>query len=173
MADAGVQVVLAHAEPWLKPAARAFAEYAASIADVAGCSLQHQGFERELRDLPGLYAPPRGRMLLAVDDAGQAPGSDAAVLGCIALRPLPALGPGVCEMKRMYVRPAARGRGIGRLLGERLLAEARAAGYAVMKLDTSDTMHAAIGLYRSLGFEPCARYNDDPMADTLWFERRL
>jgi putative acetyltransferase len=163
--ESAVQIIPAHTDPWLQPAAEIFAEYAASIADVAGCSLQHQGFETELATLPGLYAPPTGCMLLAIE--GQA------VLGCIAMRPLPALGPGVCEMKRMYIRPTARGRGLGRQLGERLLTEARAVGYTLMKLDTSDTMLPAIALYRSLGFVPCDRYNDDPMADTLWFERRL
>ena len=174
------RVELLHAEsgPLLEVARELFAEYATSIADVAGCSLQHQRFDAELAGLPGLYTPPRGCILVAQVPEGSG-GADVpsargiASAGCIALRPLAALGPGVCELKRMYVRPAFRGTGLGRALGERVIAFARAAGYTAMKLDTSTSMHAAIRLYTSLGFVPCERYNDDPMGDTLWFERRL
>lgn len=161
-----VRIIHAHEAPWLEPARAIFAEYAASIADVAACSLQHQHFDAELAGLPGAYAPPTGCMLLALSPADE-------ILGCIAMRPLPTLGQEVCELKRMYVRQGARRRGIGRLLAQRVLDEARAAEYLLMKLDTSDTMHAAQALYRALGFVPCERYNDDPMSDTLWFERRL
>lgn len=173
------QIVHAHAAPLLEPARRLFAEYAQSIAHVAGTSLQHQGFDAELATLPGLYAPPTGCILLAVKPpvATSAPITaeppDSALLGCIALRPLPHLGPGVCEMKRMYVRPAARRLGLGKALGDRLIAEARSARYKLMKLDTSDTMLPAIALYRALGFIECPRYNDDPMTDTVWFEKHL
>lgn len=180
-----------HAEsgPLLSAARELFAEYALSIASVAACSLQHQGFDAELAALPGKYAPPRGCILVARQDAVQSakssglnsqcpvPNAQSPVpsvfAGCIALRPLPELGPDVGELKRMYVRPAYRGTGLGRRLGEHVIAFARAAGYTTMKLDTSTSMHAAIGLYRSLGFVECARYNDDPMGDTLWFELRL
>ena len=173
------QIVHAHAAPLLESARRLFAEYAASIARVAACSLEHQGFDAELATLPGLYAPPTGCMLLAIHSS--APDSpalyteppDHTILGCIALRPLPKLGPAVCEMKRMYVRPAARRLGLGIALGDRLIAEARAAGYKLMKLDTSDTMLPAIALYRSLGFVECPRYNDDPMTDTVWLDKPL
>lgn len=143
-------------------------EYGASIAHVAGCSLEHQGFEDELRTLPGRFDPARGgRLLIALADEQPA--------GCIALRALPKLGPNVCEMKRMYVRPAFRGRGIGRLLVARLIEEARSAGYSVMKLDTDTAPEfaAAIDLYRSLGFVECDRYNADPDPKTMWFEKRL
>ncbi len=144
------------------------AEYAAEIADVAACSLEHQGFEDELRELPGRYAQARGgRMFLATVNGIPA--------GCIALRALPELGPGVCEMKRMFVRPVHRGLKIGRSLAERLIDEARAMGYTVMKLDTDTApkFAAAIALYRSLGFVECGRYNTDPDPKTLWFEKRL
>jgi GNAT superfamily N-acetyltransferase len=144
------------------------AEYGLSIADVAACSLEHQGFEDELRGLPGRYAPScGGRMLIAMVDGQPA--------GCIALRALPEVGVGVCEMKRMYVRPACRGLKLGRLLAERLIDEARTIGYTVMKLDTDTApkFAAAIGLYRSLGFVECERYNADPDPKTLWFELRL
>ena len=100
-------------------------------------------------------------------------GTASAAIGCIALRPLDNLGPEVCELKRMYVRPAHRGTGLGRLLCQAVIDRARAAGYTVMKLDTDATFAAAIGLYRSMGFVECERYNDDPMEDTLWFEKKL
>jgi len=143
------------------------AEYGHSIADVAACSLEHQNFNRELETLPGAYAPPRGRLLLAFHNSEPA--------GCIALRPLDALGPHVCEMKRLYVRPAFRNSGLGRLLVTRLLDEACAAGYTLMKLDTdTDAKFAsAIALYRALGFIECPRYNADPDPKTMWFERAL
>lgn len=144
------------------------AEYGASIADVAACSLEHQRFDDELASLPGRYAPScGGRLLVAMADGQPA--------GCIALRSLPEIGPGVCEMKRMYVRPAYRGLKLGRRLAERLIEEARATGYTLMKLDTdrAPKFAAAIALYRSLGFVECERYNADPDPKTLWFEKRL
>lgn len=139
-------------------AADLFREYAASLP----FSLCFQGFDEEVASLPGKYAPPAGRILLAYD------GPDA--VGCIALRPLPHVGEGVCEMKRMYVKPSHRGLGIGRLLADHLLAEARAAGYRVMKLDSEFDMTAAVTLYRSLGFKDCERYNNDPHPHTVWME---
>lgn len=157
------------ASMWYAPAFRELAaEYGASIADVAACSLEHQRFDDELANLPGRYAPSRGgRLLVAMVDGQPA--------GCIAVRALPELGPHVCEMKRMYVRPAYRGLQLGRMLAERLIDEARAAGYTVMKLDTDTApkFAAAIALYRSLGFVECERYNADPDPKTLWFEKRL
>jgi GNAT superfamily N-acetyltransferase len=104
-------------------------------------------FERELASLPGKYAPPKGRLLLAVD-AGQA-------AGCVALRDL---GEGVCEMKRMFVYARFHGRGIGRALADRVVAEAKLAGYGRMRLDTSIGQTEAIGLYKSAGFQPIAPY---------------
>lgn len=122
-----------------------------------GISLCFQGFEQELASLPGRYAPPAGRLFLLVDQ-------DAAI-GCIALRPLE---PGLCEMKRLYVRPTHRGRGLGRVLAERLIADARSIGYHTMRLDTLENWRPAVGLYRALGFKPCERYNDDPDPHTLF-----
>jgi GNAT superfamily N-acetyltransferase len=163
----GVQVIEASAGPPLEQARALIVEYGRSIADVAACSLEHQRFDDEVASLPGRYAPPRGRLLIATLNALPA--------GCIALRPLNDLGPAVCEMKRLYVRPSARGHGIGRLLVERLLAESRSLGYTTMKLDTDTDARfsAAIALYKSLGFTECARYNADPDPKTLWFEKRL
>jgi GNAT superfamily N-acetyltransferase len=135
-----------------------FAEYARSL----GFPLDFQGFEDELAGLPGEYAPPAGAILLG------ARGGE--VLAVVALRPLE---PGVCEMKRMYVRPAARGLGLGRALGEAIMAEGRRLGYGAMRLDTIDTMTPAITLYESLGFRRIGAYRYNPMPGALYFEARL
>lgn len=137
-----------------------FREYAAGL----GFPLDFQGFEDELAALPGEYAEPAGTIVLAFDAAG-------AALGCVALRPLE--DPGVCEMKRMYVRETARGRGLGRTLAGRILADARARGYGAMRLDTIDTMTPAIGLYRSLGFRPIPAYRFNPIPGAVYFEAEL
>lgn len=108
-----------------------------------------EGFEAELRGLPGGYAPPRGRLLLARDGTG--------IAGGAGLWPLEG---GACEMRRLYVRPPWRGRGLGRRLAERLIAEAREAGYARMVLHTLDKMGEARALYRSMGFADAPPYHD-------------
>ena len=127
-----------------------------------GISLCFQSFDSELAGLPGDYAPPRGRLLLAEGEGG-------APFGCVALRPLPEAG--ACEMKRLYLAPAGRGTGAGRALASRLLEEARAAGYAVLRLDTLPAlMPAAVALYRSLGFREIAPYNEHPAEGTLFME---
>jgi len=139
-------------------ARRLLEQYEASL-DV---DLRYQGFEEELAGLPGAYAPPRGRLLLAVD--GSAPA------GCAALRPL---GDDVCEMKRLYVSPAARGRRVGRLLAETVIREARLIGYCRMRLDTLPSMKEALALYRALGFEEIAPYYASPVAGTRFLELLL
>ena len=125
-----------------------FREYAAAI----GIDLGFQGFEAELAGLPGKYQPPAGRLLLAWRGAE--------VLGCVALRPLANQD---CEMKRLYVRPAARGSALGRALAEHICAAARRAGYARICLDTLSSMTQALQLYASLGFRDIAPYVFNPI----------
>jgi putative acetyltransferase len=137
---------------------RLFQEYAGSL----GVNLCFDGFEEELATLPGKYAPPRGRLLLAA--AGNEIG------GCAALRPLE---PDVCEMKRLYVRPAFRGLGVGRLLAERVIREGRKAGYRRMRLDTLPSMVSAQSLYRALGFREIPGYRDNPVEGTVYLELQL
>jgi putative acetyltransferase len=117
---------------------------------------------RELAELPGKYAPPRGCILFAE--------SEGHVFGVVALRPL---DDHACEMKRLYVRPEARGRGLGVRLAREIMAEARRLGYAAIRLDTHESMLAAIELYRALGFREIAAYNGSPVPGLYYFERAL
>lgn len=153
-----MRVVDGHTDDRLPAVKILFEEYAASLE----VDLSFQDFDSELAELPGDYAPPAGRLLLALD--GDAPA------GCVALRPYE---PGVCEMKRLYVRPAFQGTGLGRRLAEAIVAAGREAGYASMRLDTLPTMEAARSLYRSLGFEEIEAYRPNPVHGTTYFELRL
>ena len=139
-------------------ARRLFEEYAASL----GFDLGFQGFEAELRGLPGAYAPPGGVLLLARDAAGSA--------GCVALRQLdPASG----EMKRMYVRDRCRGSGLGRRLALAVIEEARKRSYRRIVLDTLPKLTTAIALYRTLGFREIAPYLASPTPGAVCFELKL
>ncbi len=129
-----------------------FLEYASSL----GVNLEFQDFENELATLPGDYAEPRGALLLALVDG--------AVAGCCALRPLDTSDyPNAAEMKRLYVRKAFRGFGLGQELAEGMLDAARRAGYACVLLDTLDEMESARALYASLGFEEIPPYYHNPL----------
>jgi putative acetyltransferase len=136
-----------------------FLEYATSLR----FSLCFQGFEDELRDLPGMYAPPAGRLLLALENGTAA--------GCVGIH---ALDDGLAEMKRLYVRPAFRGTGLGRTLAVRACDEARSCGYRAIRLDTiAGPMDAAISLYRSLGFREIPRYRENPVPGAIYLEAPL
>jgi putative acetyltransferase len=136
-----------------------FLEYAQSL----GFSLCFQNFDEELAGLPGAYAPPQGRLLLAEYEGRLA--------GCVALHKLQ---DGICEMKRLYVRPAFRGKGLGRVLAERVISEARWAEYTSLRLDTVEpVMKDAVAMYRKLGFREIAPYCVNPMAGALYMELAL
>jgi ribosomal protein S18 acetylase RimI-like enzyme len=135
-----------------------FEEYQQSL----GFSLCFQNFDAELAGLPGAYAPPEGRLLLAFADGAPA--------GCIAIRKI---GEETCEMKRLWVKPAFRGTGLGRRLAEETLLEARKIGYRRIRLDTLPSMNAAQALYLSLGFADIPPYNDHPVEGTRFMEAIL
>lgn len=130
-----------------------FLEYQAAL----GIDLGFQDFENELANLPGQYAAPGGRVLLAC--------ADGAVAGCVALRPLTG---DACEMKRLFVRPAYRAAGVGKMLAERVIAEARSIGYRRMCLDTLPSMGRAQKLYEALGFRDIEAYRYNPVAGTRY-----
>ncbi len=139
-----------------------FREYAQSLA----IDLAFQDFEAELASLPGDYAEPRGALLLAL--------MDGEIAGCCALRPLDSVDyPNACEMKRLYVRRAYRGFGLGRQLAEATLDAARRAGYTCILLDTLDDMEAARALYEELGFEEVPPYYHNPIAGAHYLKAEL
>ncbi|HEY3580643.1 MAG TPA: GNAT family N-acetyltransferase [Pyrinomonadaceae bacterium] len=136
-----------------------FKEYEAGL----GISLCFQNFDDELANLPGDYAPPQGRLLLA-HEFDQ-------TMGCVALRPL---GPTTCEMKRLFVRPEYRDRRLGRVLVEAIIEEARKIGYTNMRLDTiADRMDRAVALYKSIGFVEIPPYRNNPVDSATFMELDL
>jgi ribosomal protein S18 acetylase RimI-like enzyme len=155
----GLAFAQAESPAQLAQARELFIEYAQSL----GFSLCFQNFDKELASLPGGYAPPEGRLLLA-DQDGQ-------LAGCIALHKLE---PGVCEMKRLYLRPRFRGKGLGRALADHIIAEARQIGYQRMRLDTVEpVMKDAVAMYRKLGFKEIAPYCPNPMSGVIYMELEL
>ena len=136
-----------------------FLEYAESL----GFSLCFQSFDQELDTLPGNYAPPHGRLLLAECEGELA--------GCVALRKI---DPEIAEMKRLYLRPKFRGKGLGRILAEKIICEARAIGYRRMRLDTVEpVMRTAVFMYREFGFYEIEPYTKNPMEGALYMELKL
>jgi ribosomal protein S18 acetylase RimI-like enzyme len=156
----GVFRITAFAPADLAAITQLFRAYAASLP----IDLGYQGFDGELAALPGKYAPPAGALLIARDANG-------AALGCVAMRPLD--DPGLCEMKRLYVTPQGRGRGLGKALARAIIDAARAAGHREMRLDTLASMHEAQALYRALGFGEIAPYYESPIENTVFMSLRL
>lgn len=136
-----------------------FLEYAQSLS----FSLCFQNFDKELAELPGDYCPPGGRLLLAEIEGELA--------GCVALHKF---DDRTCEMKRLYLRPKFRGKGLGRILANAIVAEARKIGYDRMRLDTVEpVMRDAVGMYRKLGFREIPPYRTNPQPGTLYMELQL
>ncbi|HEX7927179.1 MAG TPA: GNAT family N-acetyltransferase [bacterium] len=153
-----VRIARATGPEEIAAAKRLMGEYVTAL----GRDLSFQGVDDELAALPGDYAPPRGALLLAlVKDVPAA---------CVALRPF---ADDIAEMKRLYVRSAMRGLGLGELLAKAIIAEAKRLGYAKLRLDTLPEMQAARGLYQRLGFQAIAPYNDNPIAGTAFLELDL
>ena len=155
-ADRQIGLLYATRPEHIEEARALFLEYGSSL----GFSLCFQSFDDEVKNLPGAYGPPHGVLLLAccADHAA----------GCIALRKLDTE---ICEMKRLYVRPGDRGLGLGRMLVERLISEARLLGYTRMRLDTvGSAMQDAVALYRRMGFREISPYSSIPIESALWME---
>lgn len=152
------RIIIEPADKDLDEVRRLFAEYAASLA----IDLTFQNFDAELGHLPGKYAPPGGRLYLAKCGDGTA--------GCVALRPFDKTR---CEMKRLFVRPAYRGLGIGKKLALRALADAAAIGYGSMLLDTLESMPEAVALYANMGFRRIGPYCHNPQPDAVYMEKTL
>ena len=135
-------------------------EYQASL----GLDLGFQHFDDEIATLATMYGPPEGALYVAT--------LDGAPVGCVGVRPFAPV-PGCCEMKRLYVAPAARGHGLGRRLAQQSMIAARALGYTHMRLDTLPTMQDAQALYDALGFRDIPAYRHSPVAGTRYLEAVL
>jgi ribosomal protein S18 acetylase RimI-like enzyme len=154
-----MQIIQAQSATEIETARKLFEEYAAAL----NFSLCFQNFDQEVSGLPGKYAPPAGRLLLAVQEHE--------VAGCIALRPLP---DNACEMKRLFVRPQFRGQALGDQLVAAVMEAAREIGYERMRLDTvPGKMDRAIALYRAIGFQEIEPYYHNPVAGALFMELAL
>ena len=152
-----IEFVYIESGPELEEIRDLFLEYARSL----DFNLCFQSFDKELLELPGRYAPPQGRLILCRVNGASA--------GCIAVKPL--RGDGLCEMKRLFVRPEFRGKGLGLKLAVRLIEDAKQIGYHAMRLDTiAGQMDAAIAVYRGLGFKEIPPYYDNPVPNAVFFE---
>ena len=155
----GIEIRRVESVAEVEAATRLFEEYAATL----GLDLSFQRFAEEIASMPGEYAPPRGTLLLALD-AGTA-------VGCVGLRPLE--WPDAAELKRLYVRPSARGRRFGVGLSAKAIATAREIGYRRLRLDTLPTMGEAVALYEALGFRDIEPYRFNPIPGARFLELRL
>ncbi|MFQ5822625.1 MAG: GNAT family N-acetyltransferase [bacterium] len=153
-----LRIIPTHRGQYLEHIRDLFKEYAASL----DFELSFQDFESELQHLPGEYAPPEGRLLLAIYDTQ--------IAGCVALRKI---ADDICEMKRLYVRPEFRGQGIGKALALVIIEEAYSLGYTRMRLDTVPSMKEANALYQSLGFKFIEPYRYNPVKGATFMELNL
>jgi len=153
-----LKIIQAQSESELASIRQLFKEYTDSL----GFDLSFQNFEQEFAELPGKYAMPEGRLLLAIDDNK--------IVGCVGLRKFEN---DICEMKRLYVRQQFRRNGFGRALAQKVIDDARIIGYKYMRLDTVPWMNEAIALYRSMGFIEIPAYRFNPIKGTLYFELKL
>ena len=153
-----IRIVRAQSPDQIDEVRRLFREYERFL----GVDLCFQSFEEELAGLPGQYGPPDGVLLMVMDSRQSA--------GCVALRKVE---DGICEMKRLYLRPKYRGRGLGRRLAERIVSEAAALGYKVMRLDTLDKLKEAMGLYEVMGFRRREPYYGNPLPGVVYWELDL
>jgi ribosomal protein S18 acetylase RimI-like enzyme len=156
--DSHIKIMQVESEEQLVHIRELFKEYAQSL----GFDLDFQNFEKEFSELPGEYVPPHGCLFLAFYGKK--------IAGCVALRPF---SKGICEMKRLYVRPEFRGKGIGKRLSTIIIKRAREIGYQAMRLDTIPTMKEANALYKMLGFKEIAPYRYNPIHGALFFELQL
>jgi putative acetyltransferase len=154
--NTALQFVQVQSESQIEQVRQLFLEYARSL----GFSLCFQNFDQELANLPGDYSPPHGKLLLAEFEGELA--------GCVALHKLENE---ICEMKRLYLRPQFRGKGLGRALATRIIAEARDLGYSRLRLDTVESaMQDAVAMYLKLGFRKIDPYCENPMPSALYME---
>ena len=153
-----IEFVMVEKEEHIDEIKMLFVEYANSL----NFNLCFQDFNRELKELPGEYARPNGRLILAKDKESY--------VGCVGLRKLE---DGICEMKRLYVKPEYRRKGIGRSLAERIISEAKLIEYERMRLDTISNMTEAISLYETLGFVEIGPYRANPIKGAVYLELKL
>lgn len=153
-----LKLIYAETDEHLEIIRELFREY----EEYLGFHLCFQNFEEEMKTLPGKYASPEGRLIIAEYNSE--------IAGCVAVKKI---GEGVCEMKRLYVRPKFRGKKIGRMLAERIVADASDIGYDLMRLDTLERLKEAISLYRSMGFKETTAYVYNPIEDVVYMELKL
>ena len=153
-----MRIKRAQTKPEIEAVRRLFREYEASL----GVDLCFQHFEAELAGLPGRYAPPHGDLLIALDGE--------TAIGCVAVR---RLDDNVCEMKRLFVRPEARGKGLGRDLAQEIIAIARKRGYASIRLDTLEQLSSAMRLYEAIGFSRTGPYYENPLPGVVYWQLDL